>query len=238
MKLTSYMLPHMPFDNRDFSARAKANSGAKNKRKEDTSAITPLLPELRAVGHLRWNQIHRLREAFKRIVTAAKKENRSLPLDFYYDESEYANERWYFVLWNVPSFEREYEGKNGYLEQRKDEFFLEFIRVERLHWFVTSMLRGIYETSGTTGDIEDKKKQLIEYMKWRDPETLQVYEHYYDESKFRDLHEKLQISYMEREKEFLNSLKSRKKQATTVSVLNLPESSSDWLDEFYEGMND
>ncbi|TVY07119.1 hypothetical protein [Paenibacillus cremeus] len=28
LKLTSYMLPHMPFDNRDFSARAKANSGA------------------------------------------------------------------------------------------------------------------------------------------------------------------------------------------------------------------
>lgn len=84
------------------------------------------------------------------------------------------------------------------------------------HWFVTSMLRGIYEQSETAAQIEDKKKQLIEYMKWRDPETLSVYEHYYDEQKFRDLHEKLQESYMQREKEYFKSAKKR-------SVIKSPE---------------
>ncbi|MGY4761711.1 tyrosine-type recombinase/integrase [Paenibacillus caseinilyticus] len=29
------------------------------------------------------------------------------------------------------------------------------------HWFVTSMLRGIYEQSETAAQIEDKKKQLV-----------------------------------------------------------------------------
>lgn len=77
------------------------------------------------------------------------------------------------------------------------------------HWFVTSMLRGIYETSDTAGQIEDKKKQLVEYMKWRDPETLLIYEHYYDEQKFRDLHEKLQENYLKREKEFKNKAKKK-----------------------------
>ncbi len=46
-----------PYDNRDFSVRTKAITNAKTKRKEDTSAVTPLLPEIRAEGHLRWNQV-------------------------------------------------------------------------------------------------------------------------------------------------------------------------------------
>jgi site-specific recombinase XerD len=108
------------------------------------------------------------------------------------------------------------------------------------HWFVTSMLRGIYEQSETAAQIEDKKKQLIEYMKWRDPETLTVYEHYYDEQKFRDLHEKLQESYMKREKEYLKSAKTRSKvEKTPVPPsfeLASSEDKQDWLNEFYEGM--
>lgn len=40
-----------------FSVRTKAITNAKTKRKEDTSAVTPLLPEIRAEGHLRWNHL-------------------------------------------------------------------------------------------------------------------------------------------------------------------------------------
>lgn len=75
------------------------------------------------------------------------------------------------------------------------------------HWFVTSILRGIYENASSGADIESKKKQFIEYMKWRDPETLTVYEHYYDEQKFRDLHEQMQENYLKREKRILNQLR-------------------------------
>lgn len=110
------------------------------------------------------------------------------------------------------------------------------------HWFVTSMLRGIFEQSESAAQIEDKKKQLIEYMKWRDPETLTVYEHYYDEQKFRDLHEKLQENYMKREKEYLKSAKTRSKvekpAIQTVFELASSEGKTDWLNEFYEGMNE
>ncbi|MGO4373466.1 tyrosine-type recombinase/integrase [Paenibacillus sp. MCAF20] len=108
------------------------------------------------------------------------------------------------------------------------------------HWFVTSMLRGIYEQSETAAQIEDKKKQLIEYMKWRDPDTLTVYEHYYDEQKFRDLHEKLQESYMKREKEYFKSAKMRSQVAKpplhTAFELESTDDKQDWLNEFYEGM--
>ncbi|CAH8770857.1 hypothetical protein [Paenibacillus dendritiformis] len=51
--LSVYLLPNLPYDNRDFSVRTKAITNAKTKRKEDTSAVTPLLPEIRAEGHLR-----------------------------------------------------------------------------------------------------------------------------------------------------------------------------------------
>ncbi|TYP79425.1 tyrosine-type recombinase/integrase [Paenibacillus methanolicus] len=112
------------------------------------------------------------------------------------------------------------------------------------HWFVTSMLRGIYENSNTNAEIENKKKQLIEYMKWRDPDTLAVYEHYYDEQKFRDLHEQLQENYTKREKAFFKSIKDGAKpepiHRTPVkseeSITTDPE--SEWLNDFYEGMND
>ncbi|CAH8712457.1 site-specific integrase [Paenibacillus thiaminolyticus] len=110
------------------------------------------------------------------------------------------------------------------------------------HWFVTSMLRGIYESSETQGQIEDKKKQLIEYMKWRDPETLNVYEHYYDEQKFKELHEKLQKNYADREKEYFKSLKKKKQSAFNPQEPSMEVEISvgkpDWLNDFYRGMDE
>jgi len=108
------------------------------------------------------------------------------------------------------------------------------------HWFVTSMLRGIYESSETAAQIEDKKKQLVAYMKWRDPETLNIYEHYYDEQKFRELHEKLQENYSQREKEYFKSLKAREKLTKPVQPIHINLDSSDlkddWVHDFFEGM--
>ncbi|AJS58503.1 tyrosine-type recombinase/integrase [Paenibacillus sp. IHBB 10380] len=110
------------------------------------------------------------------------------------------------------------------------------------HWFVTSMLRSIYDESESLPQIEDKKKQLVEYMKWRDPDTLSVYEHYYDEQKFRDLHEQMQENYLKREQEFFNtkrSLNSDNKMKKDTSLhLNEPQTPEDWLLDFYEGMED
>ncbi|WP_025845697.1 tyrosine-type recombinase/integrase [Paenibacillus ehimensis] len=105
------------------------------------------------------------------------------------------------------------------------------------HWFVTSRLRGIYETSKTKAEVEDKKKQLIGYMKWRDAETLNVYEHLYDEEKYRDIHEHMIQNYTLREKEYKKNKKSNKEtpisKVTTTRDKHFEE---DWLNDFYEGM--
>ncbi|WP_246096133.1 tyrosine-type recombinase/integrase [Paenibacillus sinopodophylli] len=105
------------------------------------------------------------------------------------------------------------------------------------HWFVTSRLRGIYETSTSKAEIEDKKKQLIGYMKWRDSETINVYEHLYDEEKFRDIHEQMIQTYTRREKEYLKNKKSNKETFAT-KVITTPDKQfdEDWLNDFYEGM--
>jgi site-specific recombinase XerD len=49
------------------------------------------------------------------------------------------------------------------------------------HWFVTTRLREIYNTSKTEAEINRKKKELIKYIKWKGEETIKVYEHYFDE---------------------------------------------------------
>lgn len=59
------------------------------------------------------------------------------------------------------------------------------------HWFVTNMIRSIYDTAGGSGEIEMRKHELINYMKWKNPETIKAYEHYFNEASFREIHENL-----------------------------------------------
>ena len=51
------------------------------------------------------------------------------------------------------------------------------------HWYVTQRIRMISETAKKSGDIDRGKEELVRYMAWRRPETLQVYEHYFDEER-------------------------------------------------------
>jgi hypothetical protein len=95
---SKFIFPEFPFDNRDFSARTSANDSAQKKRKEETSAVTPLLPAIRAQCHFRWNQIKRLREITNKMIKKVEEEQISLPFSFDYEESEYLNERLFFTL--------------------------------------------------------------------------------------------------------------------------------------------
>ncbi|WP_082311187.1 tyrosine-type recombinase/integrase [Paenibacillus sp. FJAT-27812] len=108
------------------------------------------------------------------------------------------------------------------------------------HWFVTSMLRGIYETSTTVAEIEEKKKQLIDYMKWRDSETINVYEHYFDEEKFRDIHSNLIENYTKRETVYLNNKKvqSNKKEISSKNSIIETDKDNQWLLNLFDGMDD
>lgn len=48
------------------------------------------------------------------------------------------------------------------------------------HWHVTMKVRYIYETSQNEAEIQRNLRELILYMKWRSPTTLEAYEHYLD----------------------------------------------------------
>ncbi|WJM05878.1 site-specific integrase [Paenibacillus sp. PK1-4R] len=109
---SKFLFPEFPFDNRDYKARDLAVTSAQKKRKEETSAVTPMLPDIRAQSHFRWNQIKRLREITNKMIAKVENEKIFLPFSFDYEESEYLNERLYFTL-----------NKNS-----DDEYYLEFIK--------------------------------------------------------------------------------------------------------------
>ncbi|TYP79426.1 site-specific integrase [Paenibacillus methanolicus] len=170
--LALYLLPNLPFDNRDFSARTKAITNAKNKRKEDTSAITPLLPEIRAIGHLRWNQVNRLREAFRKAIQSVKDNGLTLPIDFYYDESEYANERWYFKLWDFSSYEKSIDGEHFYRYNLEKQYFMEYIKAEKLDdgsdgdgpWFIDLLRLRVLGQWNSEYTTDEHRAKVIEYL--------------------------------------------------------------------------
>ncbi|KWX89052.1 hypothetical protein AMQ83_02915, partial [Paenibacillus riograndensis] len=58
---SKFLFPEFPFDNRDYKARDLAVNSAKKKRKEETSAVTPMLPDIREQSHFSWNQVKPLR---------------------------------------------------------------------------------------------------------------------------------------------------------------------------------
>lgn len=58
------------------------------------------------------------------------------------------------------------------------------------HWLVTGAVRDIYETGKSEAEIKRRLRGLVEYMKWRSPETLSVYEHYFEQSLDRETHDR------------------------------------------------
>jgi hypothetical protein len=164
-KLEQYVLPKMPFDNRDFSVREKAISTAKTSRKSETSAITPLLPQVRAEGYFRWNQLKRLRELVRSLI----EDNVCLPYKFSYDESEYTNERWTFVLWDKESFNDTYKVNSS----TGNLFFLEFVGAVNIDtnekgeglWFLDILkyrLIGLWDGEHLT---KTERKERIEFLR-------------------------------------------------------------------------
>ncbi|WP_322922261.1 site-specific integrase [Paenibacillus campi] len=90
----SYLLPDFPFDNRDYKVRTLAIEKAKTKRKEETSAVTPLLPSIRSEAHFRYNQIKRLRTIVQDLLSQLREGKIELPFSFSYKETDlgYAQE--------------------------------------------------------------------------------------------------------------------------------------------------
>ncbi|MFL0401527.1 tyrosine-type recombinase/integrase [Bacillus nitratireducens] len=84
------------------------------------------------------------------------------------------------------------------------------------HWFVTTSMREIYNVSKTDAEIAQRKDELITYMKWRQKDTIEVYEHHFDEERHRGFHDKMLEHIAEKEKEYIKQPKQTKKPAMTV----------------------
>lgn len=170
--LSLYKLPNLPYDNRDFKARTRAITSAKTKRKDDTSAITPLLPEIRAEGHLRWNQISRLREAFREAILNIRERQLPFPVEFHYDESEYVGERWHFKVWNTKEERSFVDTKKIYQDFKDEECVLEFIKAEKLAdnsegegpWFLELLRLRLLGHWATDYIPDDHREKVVNYL--------------------------------------------------------------------------
>lgn len=80
------------------------------------------------------------------------------------------------------------------------------------HWFVTTSLREIYNISKTESEIQQRKNELIKYMKWRNEDTIKVYEHYFDEEKHCEAHDRMLDSMEQREHAYDTNRKVERKQ--------------------------
>ncbi|MED1596216.1 MULTISPECIES: tyrosine-type recombinase/integrase [Bacillus] len=158
-----FLLPKPLFDSRDFTFTKQAREQAQNTRKSETDAILPYLPQIRAEANFRWNQMKRLREAFLTACKQAEKREVTLPIEFHYDEPERIGERFYFRLWDKPSFvlyqkEKFTEFIVTSAEQRtrtyseaNNHYFVEFVKAERLEdddvaeglWFAEILQEGV-----------------------------------------------------------------------------------------------
>ena len=60
------------------------------------------------------------------------------------------------------------------------------------HWYVTQIIRTIYETTRSESEINRWLRELIEYMGWRSgQETLDAYRHYFDPQRHAEIQNEL-----------------------------------------------
>ncbi|OUA51232.1 tyrosine-type recombinase/integrase [Bacillus thuringiensis] len=181
-----FLLPLPRYDSRDFIFNKQTREQAQNTRKSETDAIVPYLPQIRAEANFRWNQMKRLREAFLISCKRAEQKNVTLPLEFHYDEPERIGERFYFRLWDKPSFVlyhkekftesivKSAEKRTGTYSEAKNRYFVEFLKTKRLEdndvaeglWFADILQEGVlgkWYQNGTEEEINQKRKLLFSW---------------------------------------------------------------------------
>ncbi|MEY9976995.1 site-specific integrase [Lysinibacillus sp. RC79] len=138
--LKKYLFKYPSFDSRDFTFTKLAIENAQTIRKDETDAVVPNLPAIRAEANFRWNQMNRIRDAFQKQINKVETESIALPSEFYYDEPDRIGKRFYFRLWDKPSFVLSHHTEFSdtvikYARERKltysvenNAYFLEFIR--------------------------------------------------------------------------------------------------------------
>jgi hypothetical protein len=156
------------------------------RRKAESDALTPHFARIRGEAHLRWNEIHRLREKFREVVALVQTGKANSGVSFSYEEPR-RKLLLHFILWDRPSFVishakkydpgrvRKAERKvDTYLPER-NHYFLEFTGAESLTekdtppnpdtllWFGDLLRHGLiggYAISGTAEEIQVKQAYL------------------------------------------------------------------------------
>src|SRR5262249_33161030 len=60
------------------------------------------------------------------------------------------------------------------------------------HWYVTQIVRSIYETTRSEAEVQRRLRELIEYMGWKSGwETLEAYQHYFDPQRHAEIQDQL-----------------------------------------------
>lgn len=139
-----FVFSPFPYDSKDFGFTKAAIEQARNTRKSETDAIVDFLPQIRAEGHFRWNQIDRLRKSYLKACEKVKNDDLELPFYFKYDEPESVGERFCFRLWDKPSFVLHHQdqfsqqiikdanSRTQYYSDENNHYFVEFIKAEPL----------------------------------------------------------------------------------------------------------
>ena len=104
------------------------------------------------------------------------------------------------------------------------------------HWFVTSRLREIHNISMNDAEIQQRKNELIKYMKWKNPDTMNIYEHHFDEAKHREAHENMMEQMAQREEDYTKKFKSSGKPKLEVIETTKIVLIDEDLQELLEGL--
>lgn len=178
-----FLLPLFNFDTKDFSFSKLALQQSQETRKNETDAIVPFLPKIRAEANLRWNQMKRIRDVFSQQIKRIEIEKLSLPYEFSYEEPESIGEVFYFRLWDKSSFVLRNKSEFSEIVIKKatnrqatysnvnNTYFLEFIRAETIDndseanglWFyelIKNNVIGNWEINRPIKEHKDIKKFL------------------------------------------------------------------------------
>ncbi|MGG0276532.1 site-specific integrase [Bacillus rhizoplanae] len=178
-----YLFPEISFDTSEFHFHKKAREEAQSSRKNETSAVIDKLPEMRVEAAFRHEMMARLRKKFLEACKEAQKSKVTLPLPFHYDEPERVGERFYFRLWDKPSFvinHKEHFSEDTLKRARNristysdenNHYFVEFMKAE-CHdeneipeglWFTEIIERGVlglWYQNKSDKEIAQKKELL------------------------------------------------------------------------------
>jgi hypothetical protein len=156
------------------------------RRKAESDAVTPHFGLIRGEAHMRWNELHRLRQKFREVVGLVQSGKTEPPVFFSYEEPR-RGLRLHFTLWDRPSFvlapfhryhpRTVWSARNrceGFLPER-NHYFLEFTGADHLNdvtpprdpdallWFGDLLRYGVmgrHTTSGTAEQVQRKQAYL------------------------------------------------------------------------------